>query len=192
MGLCLRLAGSSAFHSTLSGHTRTAAVEAAFKLGGTSCFGLGHLIFQHWPLQSGVLELGPFYPFDNGPNGVCTLIEPTLVSADGAVFVTNDTSRCLREELNATPTDGDAGNAYREEAPNAELRIRWAQASAVMPAMQFSILPWTMGEECERLSENALRSRDDFFWAHVEACMGGSGDGLRPVCKTDVLGKSGT
>ena len=34
-----------------------------------------------------------------------------------------------------------AGNAY-EAKPSEELFIRWVQANALMPAMQFSIPPW--------------------------------------------------
>ena len=31
---------------------------------------------QLWPLNRASLETGPFYPFDNGPNGVNTLVAP--------------------------------------------------------------------------------------------------------------------
>ena len=30
----------------------------------------GHLMRQLWPLNRASLETGPYYPFDNGPNGV--------------------------------------------------------------------------------------------------------------------------
>lgn len=38
------------------------------------------------------------------------------------------------------------GNAYGE-APSKELFIRWAQANALLPAMQFSLLPWDYDQE---------------------------------------------
>ena len=31
---------------------------------------------QLWPLNRASLETGPFFPFDNGPNGVNTLVAP--------------------------------------------------------------------------------------------------------------------
>lgn len=42
------------------------------------------------------------------------------------------------------------GNQYRVK-PDAELMIRWTQAVAPMPILQFSIPPWQFGEECRRL-----------------------------------------
>lgn len=38
------------------------------------------------------------------------------------------------------------GNAYGE-TPSKELFIRWAQANALLPAMQFSLLPWDYDQE---------------------------------------------
>ncbi|XP_068216744.1 myogenesis-regulating glycosidase-like isoform X3 [Palaemon carinicauda] len=38
------------------------------------------------------------------------------------------------------------GNSY-DQQPSEELFLRWAQANALMPAMQFSILPWRYGVE---------------------------------------------
>ena len=40
-------------------------------------FGGGHLMRQHWPLNRGCWEVGPHYPFDNGPHGVNTLVRAT-------------------------------------------------------------------------------------------------------------------
>ncbi len=37
-------------------------------------FGGGHFITQHWPLDGAALEVGPWFPFDNGPNGTNTLL----------------------------------------------------------------------------------------------------------------------
>jgi alpha-glucosidase (family GH31 glycosyl hydrolase) len=42
------------------------------------------------------------------------------------------------------------GNAYGDVA-DAELMIRWAQLSALLPAVQFSLAPWSYGEECDSL-----------------------------------------
>lgn len=43
------------------------------------------------------------------------------------------------------------GNQYGEDVPTAELLIRWAQAVAPMPIIQFSIAPWEHGEECAQI-----------------------------------------
>lgn len=41
------------------------------------------------------------------------------------------------------------GNAYGEK-PSKELFIRWVQVNALLPAMQFSLLPWDFDEEVNR------------------------------------------
>lgn len=40
------------------------------------------------------------------------------------------------------------GNQYGEDKPTDELLIRWTQAVAPMPIIQFSIPPWEQGEAC--------------------------------------------
>lgn len=76
-----------------------------------------------------------------------------------------------------------AGNAYGDEVPNGELMVRWAQASSAMPAMQFSIPPWTFGDDCERLCRNALKWRETFFWRKIEACVEDAWNQLVPICR---------
>ncbi len=78
------------------------------------------------------------------------------------------------------------GNAYGEP-PDAELLIRWTQLNALLPAMQFSLTPWSYGPECDalcrryaalherfapllvRLAEEAVRTGEPIvrplFWA---------------------------
>lgn len=58
---------------------KAAASQAEIKLDIESAghwFGGGHLMRQLWPLNRASLETGPFFPFDNGPNGVNTLVAP--------------------------------------------------------------------------------------------------------------------
>lgn len=43
-------------------------------------FGGGHLMRQLWPLERASLEVGPYYPFDNGPNGLNTLVGTQWIS----------------------------------------------------------------------------------------------------------------
>jgi alpha-glucosidase (family GH31 glycosyl hydrolase) len=43
------------------------------------------------------------------------------------------------------------GNLYGTQVATAELLIRWTQAVAPMPIIQFSLAPWDYGDECVRL-----------------------------------------
>ncbi|MEN9404385.1 MAG: hypothetical protein RL091_3088 [Verrucomicrobiota bacterium] len=47
------------------------------------------------------------------------------------------------------------GNAYDGDKIDAELLVRWAQASALMPMLQFSAGPWHHGPEAVRLCREA-------------------------------------
>lgn len=76
-----------------------------------------------------------------------------------------------------------AGNAYGDETPDAELMIRWTQATSAMPAMQFSIPPWSMGEKCERLVFAALEWRKKFFWKHIEAQLEEAAENYKPIAR---------
>ena len=44
------------------------------------------------------------------------------------------------------------GNEWGGDRADAELLIRWAQAAAAMPIIQFSVPPWREGHECARLT----------------------------------------
>jgi alpha-glucosidase (family GH31 glycosyl hydrolase) len=49
------------------------------------------------------------------------------------------------------------GNKYSQQQPTAELLIRWTQAVAAMPIVQFSLAPWDYGEECAQLCARYAR-----------------------------------
>jgi len=49
------------------------------------------------------------------------------------------------------------GNQYGNDTPSAELLIRWTQAVAPMPIIQFSIPPWQFGDECAALCARYAR-----------------------------------
>lgn len=49
------------------------------------------------------------------------------------------------------------GNKYGEQQMTAELMIRWTQAVAPFPIVQFSIAPWDYGEECAQLCARYAR-----------------------------------
>jgi hypothetical protein len=43
------------------------------------------------------------------------------------------------------------GNAYGDEVPDPELMVRWAELTALLPAMQFSLAPWDFGPEVDEI-----------------------------------------
>lgn len=49
------------------------------------------------------------------------------------------------------------GNKYGDQVVTAELLIRWTQAVAPMPIIQFSLAPWDYGEECAALCARYAR-----------------------------------
>lgn len=75
------------------------------------------------------------------------------------------------------------GNAYGDEVPDDELMIRWAQATAAMPAMQFSIPPWDYGPKCERLCADALGWRSSLFWPAIESCLRDASTKFAPIAR---------
>ena len=58
------------------------------------------------------------------------------------------------------------GNAYFGRRPDRELLVRWAQANALMPAMQFSIAPWDAGADVAELCRASLALRDSLAGRH--------------------------
>lgn len=74
------------------------------------------------------------------------------------------------------------GNAYRGESADAELMIRWSQANALLPAIQFSLAPWDYGDECERLCRAALDLRKQFM-DRIGAAMRQAAQSGEPVIR---------
>jgi alpha-glucosidase (family GH31 glycosyl hydrolase) len=54
------------------------------------------------------------------------------------------------------------GNQYDGDQIDAELLVRWAQASALMPLLQFSVGPWHHGPEAVRLCRAASQLHLDY------------------------------
>ena len=74
------------------------------------------------------------------------------------------------------------GNAYFGKHPDEELLVRWAQANALMPAMQFSLTPWASGSLAKELCAAALEKRDEFIESlihHSEHAV----ETLEPICR---------
>lgn len=74
------------------------------------------------------------------------------------------------------------GNAYRGEQADAELMIRWTQANALLPAIQFSLAPWDYGDECDRLCRAALDLRERYM-DRIETAMRGAAQSGAPVIR---------
>eukprot|EP00850_Spirogloea_muscicola_P017428 SM000149S01363 [mRNA] locus=s149:250008:251176:- [translate_table: standard] len=52
------------------------------------------------------------------------------------------------------------GNGYFERKPDMELLVRWAQANAFMPAMQFSNPPWDVSKQAEKLCQSVMEDTE--------------------------------
>lgn len=75
------------------------------------------------------------------------------------------------------------GNADGDDVPDAELMIRWAQASAAMPALQFSIPAWDHGTAAAALAAAALRWRATIFYPAITACLPAALNRLTPIAR---------
>lgn len=74
------------------------------------------------------------------------------------------------------------GNAYFGQDADAELMIRWTQASALLPAIQFSLAPWDYGQECDRLCQAALKVREHYL-DRIAAAMQQAAQTGKPVIR---------
>jgi len=60
-----------------------------------------------------------------------------------------------------TLPDMIGGNAYGDR-PSAELYVRWMQANAFMPAVQFSLVPWNYEPEVVQMTKDVLVIREQY------------------------------
>lgn len=61
-------------------------VEIAIELPG-HWYGSGELINQQFPLNRVMLQMAPFYTFDNGPTGLSGILTPAWYSSNGTLIV---------------------------------------------------------------------------------------------------------
>jgi hypothetical protein len=116
------------------------------RVAGAFAGGVSEVRTGHQTQSTAVLcRMGDRFSTWDAANGLRSLI-PTLLTSGllGYPF-------CLPDMI--------GGNAYFGQSPDAELLVRWAQANALMPAMQFSIAPWDLGREAEGLVAGALALR---------------------------------
>lgn len=90
----------SSFTVSLTSSSRTL-VQADIDLHPFSWYGLGHLMNHHWPLNESAMFLSPAYPFDNGPTGLSTVLDPTFLSSSGALVSIHDDCPCLHVAINS-------------------------------------------------------------------------------------------
>lgn len=74
------------------------------------------------------------------------------------------------------------GNAYFGVRPDSELMVRWAQLNALMPAMQFSIAPWDLSRETEKLVASALAVRQKLSGVLLQLAEDAA-HALKPICR---------
>lgn len=72
------------------------------------------------------------------------------------------------------------GNLYNEQEVDAELMIRWTQAVAPMPVIQFSLAPWDYGEECSALCARYAQLHEALAERHSTLAQAG-GLMVRPL-----------
>ena len=75
------------------------------------------------------------------------------------------------------------GNAYWNQTPDTELMIRWAQVSAFMPAVQWSIPPWEVSEQAYAASVELMRMREELLLPKLEALSEAAKTTLEPICR---------
>ena len=74
------------------------------------------------------------------------------------------------------------GNAYFGRNPDTELFVRWTQVNALMPAMQFSIAPWHIGQEAQDLVSQAMKLRKRLVGDIIDLAEGTS-NLLKPIVR---------
>lgn len=100
------MATSNAAELTVKLCDRSAGGKAQHWYGGS------HLLKQLWPLERAKIEIGPFYPFDHGPNGVGNVLGTHWVSSGGALVFVDPESDALHMGLNS-PVEVPRGQAPR-------------------------------------------------------------------------------
>ncbi|MDA9097383.1 glycoside hydrolase family 31 protein [bacterium] len=134
-----------------------------------SKFELAEVRTGHGTTGVGVLtRMGDRFSEWGSGNGLRSII-PTLLTSGvmGYPF-------CLPDMI--------GGNAYFGRRPDRELLVRWAQANALMPAMQFSIAPWESGADVSELIAGALSTREKIVDQMVEL-TGEACKTLTPMCR---------
>ena len=99
------------------------------------CYWYGgcHLMRQFWPLDGACLETGPFYQFDNGPNGINTLCEPTWVNTMGMLVTVDPNTKFLHVGMNA-PVVGSSDEPISDRKGRLDAHAHASTAASSMRA----------------------------------------------------------
>ena len=118
------------------------------------------ILFREWDKSS-------HWGLDNGLHAVIT--QALTMSVIGYPFILPDMI---------------GGNAYAGEMPDRELLIRWTQATALLPAMQFSIAPWQYDAETSDICRRYAQFHADLAPYLAELCAEACANGtplVRPL-----------
>ena len=135
-----------------------------------SCFPLSEVRSSMWTSgYGGLVRMGDRDTVWGVENGLQSLIPALLTSAVlGYPF---------------TLPDMVGGNAYWGQFPDTELMIRWAQASVLMPVVQWSIPPWKVSIEAKEACFAAQRIREKVLLPRIEKLAASAATSLLPICR---------
>jgi alpha-glucosidase (family GH31 glycosyl hydrolase) len=75
------------------------------------------------------------------------------------------------------------GNAYWGQYPDTELMVRWAQVSAMMPAVQWSIPPWDISDTALKACLATERAREAILLPRLPDLVRKASRTLVPICR---------
>jgi alpha-glucosidase (family GH31 glycosyl hydrolase) len=148
-----------------SEYTRLYIKEVAGKFQG----GISEVRTGHMTQDVGMLtRMGDRFSTWEINNGLQSII-PTLLTSGliGYPFILGDMI---------------GGNEYFAEKVDKELMVRWAQASSLMPSLQFSVAPWDLDYQTEMLVSSALDVRRQFEGLLL-ALTQEAAEALSPICR---------
>jgi|TARA_B100000767_G_scaffold27205_1_gene23700 hypothetical protein len=118
---------------------------------------------------SGLIRMGDRDTVWGLDNGLQSLIPTLLTSAVlGYPF-------CLPDMV--------GGNAYWGQYPDTELMVRWAQVSAMMPAVQWSIPPWDISDTALKACLATERAREAILLPRLPDLVRKASRTLVPICR---------
>lgn len=82
-----------------TGQCTAASLDVDLRSGGR-WYGGAHMLRQLWPLDRAQLEIGPYYPFDHGPNGLGSVIGYHWISSRGTLIAVDPKTPFLHVGLN--------------------------------------------------------------------------------------------
>jgi len=144
-------------------HTEGAEISIALEPSG-HWFGGGHFIRQMWPLNDASLEVGPWYAFDNGPNGVNTLLGAHWVTSRGLLVSVDPSAPYLHIGMNA-PNKSKKETSWKASIPQRKWGVGIQNATR-------ELLPLTKGHgRVARAGQDGLlriQSRRNYVDAGME------------------------